>query len=184
MFVSSSHIDHVQHDLLGSTRDLEVKSNFQIDLSKHVVYDSTRLNERNTMASQLFSYLSYDKLFSKNHFRKIQSIWPRWPLESKPLTSPQIWRKTLPGLLFFLIWFIHHSSWSWWQNHDTSRNIMRITDKQGQIQGWLLGSKPLADRKTASSAGGGGRCFERICSCESFLHPSCYNTLVIIPTFS
>ena len=51
----------------GSPRDLEVRSNFQIDLSKHVVYDSTRLNERNTMASQLFSYLSYMKFF----FRKI-----------------------------------------------------------------------------------------------------------------
>ena len=50
----------------GSLRDLEVRSNFQIDLSKHVVYDSTRLKERNTMASQLFSYLSYMKLFSKN----------------------------------------------------------------------------------------------------------------------
>ena len=110
-----------------------------------------------------YNQFDLDDLWSLNH-------WPHLKFEEKRYR----------GYCFFLIWFIHHSSWSWWQNHDTSRNIMRITDKQGQIQGWLLGSKPLADRKTASSAGGGGRCFERICICKSFQHPSSYNTLVII----
>ena len=45
-------------DLLGSSRDLDLRSNFENDLSNQKIYDSNRLDEANTMVAKSLRYLS------------------------------------------------------------------------------------------------------------------------------
>ena len=115
----------VQYDLFGSSwviTWLWPEVNFW-SWFKVMLYMFRRSLTRETRwCKRSFLTFLYQKLFSKNHFRKIPSFWIWWPLESKALTSPQIWRKTSPGLfqgyliffsdLFSLLWFSRYI----WQN--------------------------------------------------------------------
>ena len=47
----------MQHDLLRSPRDLDLRSNFDLHLQDHNVYVSMRLDERNMMVSKELLYL-------------------------------------------------------------------------------------------------------------------------------
>ena len=54
-----SHEDasiHMQCDLLRSPRDLDLRSNFDLDLSGHAIHVSMRLDEANTMVSKSLLY--------------------------------------------------------------------------------------------------------------------------------
>ena len=47
----------MQYDLLGSPRDLDLRSNFDLDLSRSCYNVSMRLDETNTMVSKSLLYL-------------------------------------------------------------------------------------------------------------------------------
>ena len=105
---------------LGSSRDLDLKSNFLIDLSRsNYKWFDVPWQEKHNGAKKSPSYLSYgvNSYLRKTFFfeKKMRSFLPRWPLESKPLTSPQIWWKiTLTGLLHgYLILFVDLFYLSW-----------------------------------------------------------------------
>ena len=62
---------------LGSWRDLDLRSNFEVDLSmSSCTYIFRRALKRETRWYKInFLSLSYQNLFSKSHFRKIPSFW-------------------------------------------------------------------------------------------------------------
>ena len=46
----------MQYDLLGSPRDLDLRSNFDLDFQGHAIHVSMRLDEANTMVSKSLLY--------------------------------------------------------------------------------------------------------------------------------
>ena len=82
----------VDHDLLRSFRDLDLRSTFKVDLSRSndIPFHSSRRGEHDgTIVIALTC--SCQKLFAKNDLPSniIFELW--WPLEPKPLTWGQIW---------------------------------------------------------------------------------------------
>ena len=78
---------------LGSRRDLDLRSNFDLDLSSHAIYVSMRLDDANTMVSKSLLY----------HFKHRSYHWKTvslknavfdlsWPLTLKRLSLGEIWR--------------------------------------------------------------------------------------------
>ena len=70
---------------------LDLRLNFEVDLSMSCyTYFNAPWQDKHDGIKISFQPFPYQKLFSKNYFRKIPSFWPWWSLESWPLTSPQI----------------------------------------------------------------------------------------------
>ena len=81
---------------LRSPRDLDLRSNFQIDLSrsKSTWFDAP-WREKHGGGKIISLSLLGKNLFAMNHFRKNRSFWLWWPLETKVLYWGQIWRKNV-----------------------------------------------------------------------------------------
>ena len=43
----------MHHDMFGSGHDLDLRSNFKLDFSGHIIYHSTRLDEINIMVIEI-----------------------------------------------------------------------------------------------------------------------------------
>ena len=83
---------NMQHDLFGSGHDLDLRSNFQHDLSRsnYISFDAARQEKHDPGKINIVSLLS-QKLLQKNFCRKKNCyFWRFCSLEAKPLISNQI----------------------------------------------------------------------------------------------
>ena len=82
----------MQHDLIGSGHDLDLRSNLRNDLLGKIIHHSTRLDEIKTMVLHSFFYLYGIKSYCRKTISdQIGHFGFPWPLEVKPLTIAQIW---------------------------------------------------------------------------------------------
>ena len=117
---------HMQYDLLGSTCDLDLRSNFEIDLSRSWCtcfvapwrgkHDGVKINALSLIAKKLFAKTVFR---DNSHF----DLW--WPLEPQLLTWAQIWRQNVTGAFqelsiaffgFFLAIIVPEISSDFWEN--------------------------------------------------------------------
>ena len=82
----------MQHDLIGSGHDLDLRSNLRNDLLGKIIHHVTRLGEIKTMVLHSFFYLYGIKRYCRKTISdQIGHFGFPWPLEVKPLTIAQIW---------------------------------------------------------------------------------------------
>ena len=66
----------MQHDLIGSGHDLDLRSNLRNDLLGKIIHHSTRLDELKTMVlHSILLSLRNQKLLQKNYFRPDRPFW-------------------------------------------------------------------------------------------------------------
>ena len=67
----------MQHDLVGSPRDLDLRSNFDLDFSRSpcICFDASR-REKHDGAKLISLRHLVKKIFVKNHFPRKWSFWP------------------------------------------------------------------------------------------------------------
>ena len=65
----------MQHDLIGSGHDLDLRSNLGNDLLGKIIYHSTRLDEIKTMVLHSFFYLYGIKSYCRKTFRPYRPFW-------------------------------------------------------------------------------------------------------------
>ena len=75
---------------LGSSRDLDLRSNFDLTFQGHAIHVSMRLDEENTMVSKLLFYHFKHKLSLKNCSLKNAVFDLSWPLTLKRLILGEI----------------------------------------------------------------------------------------------
>ena len=92
-----SHQDasiHTQYDLLGSPRDLDLRSNFDLDLSRscYTCLDASWRGKHDGVKIIALSFQTR-KLSPKKLFRSKMPFFDiSWPLTPKPLVLGEIWR--------------------------------------------------------------------------------------------
>ena len=81
----------MQHDLFGSGHELDLRSNFQNDLSRsnYISFDAARQEKHDDGKTSIVSLLN-QKLLQKNVCRKKLLFWSFCFLEAKPLILDQI----------------------------------------------------------------------------------------------
>ena len=93
----------MQHDPFGSWHDLDLRSNFEIDLSRSpwICFEPS-WREKHDDVLFIFIPLLGKKLLAISNFNKNRQFLLWWPLEPKLLTWGQIWRhiteRASPGL--------------------------------------------------------------------------------------
>ena len=88
----------MQHDLIGSWPDLDLRSNFDLDLSRSsgICFESS-WREKHDGVKIISVSLLVQKLFTKNDFRQKRKFLVWGPLEPKLLNLGRIWRKNVTG---------------------------------------------------------------------------------------
>ena len=83
----------MQHALFGSGHDLASKGQiFIMTFQGHIIYQSTRLDKRNTMLAKKCCVFSESKVITeKRYSQKNGYFLVFFSLEAKPLTLDQIW---------------------------------------------------------------------------------------------
>ena len=76
----------MQHDLFGSGHDLDLRSNFQHDLSRsnYISFDASKQEKHGASKINVVSLLS-QKLLQNNCFRKNDYFWSFCSLGPEPL---------------------------------------------------------------------------------------------------
>ena len=83
----------MQHDLFGSLRDLDLRSNPEVDLSRssYISKDSPS-RDKHDGTNTILPSLKLQSLLVKEISGEYTRFQIRWPLKVKPLTLVQIWR--------------------------------------------------------------------------------------------
>ena len=81
----------MQHNLFGSGHDLDVRANFQHDISRlnYISFDAPRQDKHDAGKINVVSVLS-QKLLQEFFFAKNGNFWSFCSLESKPLILDEI----------------------------------------------------------------------------------------------
>ena len=82
------------------TRDLDLRSNFEVDLSrsKYAWFDSSRWDKYDVASCHCYCCnFPNEKVIRKKLFHSKQLFWLRWPVEAKRLTLGQIWHRYCNG---------------------------------------------------------------------------------------
>ena len=134
-----SHQDssiHMLYDLLGSPRDLDLRSNFDLDLSRscYTCFDASWRGKHHGVKIIALLFQTR-KLSPKNCFIKNAVFDLSWPLTPKPLVLGEIWRHLSErafqelSIAFFKFWC------SCYRDRDNAHNMKpcHVIRKFGKI---------------------------------------------------